>query len=99
LRYAFKPLKIKTKYKNPSHVGLEIKTKNKNPTYLGLSHNKLIFLFLSQPISLFSFLSSFYLSHQKISIFHILFLFDIKLGFVSFLHINMALHKIRDDSG
>jgi hypothetical protein len=26
--------KIKTKYKNPSHVGLEIKTKNKNPTYL-----------------------------------------------------------------
>ena len=24
----FKPLKIKTKYKNPSHVGLEIKTKN-----------------------------------------------------------------------
>jgi hypothetical protein len=32
----FKPLKIKTKYKNPSHVGLEIKTKNKNPTYLAL---------------------------------------------------------------
>ena len=31
-----KPLKIKTKYKNPSHVGLEIKTKNKNPTYLAL---------------------------------------------------------------
>ena len=32
----FKLLKIKTKYKNPSHVGLEIKTKNKNPTYLAL---------------------------------------------------------------
>jgi hypothetical protein len=32
----FKPLKIKTKYKNPSHVGLEIKTKNKNPTHLAL---------------------------------------------------------------
>ena len=32
----FKPLKIKTKYKNPSHVGLEIKTKSKNPTYLAL---------------------------------------------------------------
>jgi hypothetical protein len=31
LRYVFKPLKIKTKYKNPSHVGLEIKTKNKKP--------------------------------------------------------------------
>jgi hypothetical protein len=31
-----KPLKIKTKYKNPYHVGLEIKTKNKNPTYLAL---------------------------------------------------------------
>jgi hypothetical protein len=29
-------LKIKKKYKNPSHVGLEIKTKNKNPTYLAL---------------------------------------------------------------
>jgi hypothetical protein len=28
LRYVFKPLKIKTKYKNPSHVGLEINTKN-----------------------------------------------------------------------
>jgi hypothetical protein len=27
---------MKTKYKNPSHVGLEIKTKNKNPTYLAL---------------------------------------------------------------
>jgi hypothetical protein len=27
-------LKIKIKYKNPSHVGLEIKTKN--PTYLAL---------------------------------------------------------------
>jgi hypothetical protein len=36
LCYVFKPLKIKTKYKNPSHVGLEIKTKNKNPTYLAL---------------------------------------------------------------
>jgi hypothetical protein len=36
LRYVFKPLKIKTKHKNPSHVGLEIKTKNKNPTYLAL---------------------------------------------------------------
>jgi hypothetical protein len=32
----FKPLKIKTKYKNPSHVGLVIKTKSKNPTYLAL---------------------------------------------------------------
>jgi hypothetical protein len=29
-------MKIKTKYKNPSHVGLKIKTKNKNPTYLAL---------------------------------------------------------------
>ena len=29
LRYFFKPLKIKTKYKNPSHGGLEIKTKIK----------------------------------------------------------------------
>jgi hypothetical protein len=36
LRYVFKLLKIKTKYKNPSHVGLEIKTKNKNSTYLAL---------------------------------------------------------------
>jgi hypothetical protein len=26
LRYVFKQLKIKTKYKHPSHVGLEIKT-------------------------------------------------------------------------
>jgi hypothetical protein len=32
----FKPLKIKTKYKNPSHVGLEIKTKYKNPSHVGL---------------------------------------------------------------
>jgi hypothetical protein len=44
LRYVFKPLKIKTKYKNPSHVGLEIKTKNKNPTYLAL------FLFFRKPV-------------------------------------------------
>jgi hypothetical protein len=36
----FKPLKIKTKYKNPSHVGLEIKTKNKNPTYPTILANK-----------------------------------------------------------
>ena len=36
VRYVFKPLKIKTKYKNSFHVGLEIKTKNKNPTYLAL---------------------------------------------------------------
>jgi hypothetical protein len=41
LRYVFKPLKIKTKYKNPSHVGLEIKIKNKNPTYLVLFFNPL----------------------------------------------------------
>jgi hypothetical protein len=41
LRYVFKLLKIKTKYKNPSHVGLEIKTKNKNPTYLALFLNPL----------------------------------------------------------
>jgi hypothetical protein len=41
VRYVFKPLKIKTKYKNPSHVGLEIKTKNKNPTYLALFLNPL----------------------------------------------------------
>jgi nitrate reductase assembly molybdenum cofactor insertion protein NarJ len=49
LRYVFKLLKIKTKYKNPSHVGLEIKTKNENPTYLALflnplSENQNIFL-------------------------------------------------------
>jgi hypothetical protein len=36
IELVFKPLKIKTKYKNPSHVGLEIKTKNKNPNYLAL---------------------------------------------------------------
>jgi hypothetical protein len=38
----FKPLKIKTKYKNPSHVGLEIKTKNKNPTYLALFFKSIV---------------------------------------------------------
>jgi hypothetical protein len=41
IELVFKPLKIKTKYKNPSHVGLEIKTKNKNPTYLALFLNPL----------------------------------------------------------
>jgi hypothetical protein len=42
LRYVFKLLKIKTKYKNPSHVGLEIKTKNKNPTYLALFFKSIV---------------------------------------------------------
>jgi hypothetical protein len=38
----FKALKIKTKYKNTSHVGLEIKTKNKNPTYLALFFKSIV---------------------------------------------------------
>jgi hypothetical protein len=35
-------MKIKTKYKNPSHVGLEIKTKNINPTYLALFFKSIV---------------------------------------------------------
>jgi hypothetical protein len=42
IELVFKPLKIKTKYKNPSHVGLEIKTKNKNPTYLALFFKSIV---------------------------------------------------------
>jgi hypothetical protein len=38
--YAFKPLKIKTKYKNPSHVGLEIK--NKIKTLLALFFKSIV---------------------------------------------------------
>jgi hypothetical protein len=38
----FKLLKIKTKYKNPFHVGLEIKKKNKNPTYLALFFKSIV---------------------------------------------------------
>jgi hypothetical protein len=33
---------MKTKYKNPSHVGLEIKTKNKNPAYLALFFKSIV---------------------------------------------------------
>jgi hypothetical protein len=35
-------MKIKTKYKNPYHVGLEIKTKNKNPINLALFFKSIV---------------------------------------------------------